>query len=289
MQITFITRQRIILIWLLIIAFLLTLIRHWARYILIVPVGLIAAFTLLTIIFPLYQQWPNFVDFYKAQESKIFFTTQTTSKILIQNNTTKQELDGQKNTQQNLPKNLETKISLVASSQTGDENAYILLPEWSTIQLRPQSQITFLSQYPKIVITKTQWEIAKLPSDNYSPWQIILSWVAEQDGLKNQYQQTFEKEKTKAIGSQINSIFMQNAVLKSINKGVLDILTRLRPVSFQDNIKNFNDFEIFLPIQKRRQTDTTVDPAIQQEVINQAARWVEDTQLYQRWKKIFQK
>jgi hypothetical protein len=29
---------------------------------------------------------------------------------------------------------------------------------------------------------------------------------------------------------------------------------------------------MFLPIQKGRQTDTTVDPAMQQEVINQAVR-----------------
>ena len=281
-------RQRIILICLLIIAFLLTLIRHWIRYVLIIPVGIAAIFTLLTIIFPLYQQWPNFVDFYKSQESILFFSTSTTSKVVIQNKLWQNELDGNQTTQQNLPKNLETKISLVASSQTGNENAFILLPEWSTIQLRPQSEISFLSQYPKITIINIQWQVAKLPSDNYSPWQIILSGVAEQDGLKNQYQQTFEKEKTKAIGSQINAIFMQNAFLKSINKWVLDILARIRPSTFQDSIKNFNDFEIFLPIQKGRQTDTTVDPAIQQEVINQAARWVEDTQLYQRWKKLFE-
>jgi hypothetical protein len=82
----------------------------------------------------------------------------------------------------------------------------------------------------------------------------------------------FEKEKTKAIGSQTNSIFIQNAFLKSINKGILDILVWIRPTTFQDNIKNFNDFEMFLPIQKGRQTDTTVDPAMQQEVINQAVR-----------------
>lgn len=279
-------RQRIIFIWLLIVAFLLTLIRHWARYILIVPVGLIAAFTLLTIIFPLYQQWPNFVDFYKTQESKIFFTTNKTSKILIQNTAIRQELDGKKNTQQNLPKNLETKISLVASSQTGDENAFILLPEWTTIQLHPQSQITFLSQYPKISIIGDQWQATASASDDYSPWQVTLSGVAK-NGEKNQYQKDFEIQKIKAIGNQINKLFMQNTFLKSINKWMLDILARLRPNTFQDNIKNFKDFEVFLPTQTSRQTDTTVDPKIQQDMINQASRGWEETQLYQRWKKLF--
>lgn len=278
-------RQRIILIWLLIIAFLLTLIRHWIRYILIVPVGLIAAFTLLTILFPLYQQWPNFVDFYKTQESKVFFTTNTTSKILIQNKTTKQELDGQKNTQQNLPKNLETKISLVAS-QTGDENAFILLPEWTTIQLHPQSQISFLSQYPKISIIVDQWQATASASDDYSPWQVTFSGVAK-NGEKNQYQKDFETQKIKAVGNQINKIFMQNTFLKSINKWILDILAWIRPNTFQDNIKNFKDFEVFLPTQTSRQTDTTVDPKLQQDMINQVSRGREETQLYQRWKKLF--
>lgn len=279
-------RSRIILIWLLILSFLLTMIRHWIRYILIIPVGLVAIFTLLTIIFPLYQQWPNFVDFYKTQESKLFFTTHTTSKILIQNTTTRQELDGQNNTQQNLPKNLETKISLVASSQTGDENAFILLPEWSTIQLSPQSQIAFFSQYPKISIIVNQWQATASASDDYSPWQVTMSGVAKW-GEKNQYQQAFETQKIKIIGNQINKLFMQNAFLKSINKWVLDILARFRPSKFQDSIKNFHDYEIFLPVQNSRQTDTTVDPKIWQDMVDQASRGREETQIYQRWKKLF--
>lgn len=279
-------RQRIILIGLLIIALLLTLIRHWIRYILIIPVGLIAIFTLLTIIFPLYQQWPNFVDFYKTQDSKLFFTTNTTSNILIQNKSIRQELDGQKDTQRSLPKNLETKISLVASSQTGDENAFILLPEGTSIQLSPQSQITFISQYPKISIIVNQWQATASASNNYSPWQVTMSGVAK-GGEKNQYQQAFETQRIKTIGNQINKLFMQNTFLKSVNKWVLDILARLRPSKFQDSIKNFHDYEIFLPIQNSRQTDTTVDPKIPQDMVDQASRGREETQIYQRWKKLF--
>lgn len=117
-----------------------------------------------------------------------------------------------------IPTSISSIISLIASSKTGDENGFILLPEGSSIQLRPQSQITFLSQYPKIIITVEQGEVGELPSDNYSPRQLILSGVAQQDGNKNQYQQIFEKEKIKAIGTQGNGIFMQNTYLKTINK-----------------------------------------------------------------------
>ncbi len=282
-------RQRSILIWLLIIAFLLTMIRHRIRYILIIPVALMAIFTLGTIIFPLYQEWPNFVDFYKTQESKIYFTTTNTSKVVIQNKLGQTELDGQQTTEYMLPKDLETSISLVSPSKTGDENALILLPEWSTIQLNPQSEISFLSQYPKIFITAKQWIVAKLPSDNYSPWQLILSWVAEQDGFKNQYQQAFEKAKGETIGAQTSTIFMQNNFLKSINEWILNILVRLRPSKFQNSIKNFQDFEKFIPTINSRQTDTTIDPKIQQDMVNQAWRGLEETQIYKRWKSLFQK
>ena len=280
-------RQRSILIWLLIMAFLLTMIRHRIRYVLIIPVALAAIFMLGTIIFPLYQQGPNFVDFYKTQESKIYFSTNTTSKVVIQNKLSQHELDGQQTTEYMLPKDLETSISLVSPSKTGDENAFILLPEWSTIQIKPQSEISFLSQYPKIFITTKQWQVAKLPSDNYSPRQIILSWVAEQDGLPNQYQQAFEKAKEESIGTQTSSMFMQNNFLKSINKWILNILAWLRPRKFQDSIKNFQDFEKIIPTINNRQTDTSVDPKIQQDMVNQAWRGLEETQIYKRWKRLF--
>lgn len=283
-------RSRIILIWLLIIAFLLTMIRHRIRYVLIIPVTLAAIFTLGTIIFPLYQQGPNFVDFYKNQPSVLYISpgeNNATSKVIIQNEKWSQTLDMTKSSIFNLPSSISSTISLIASSTTGDENAFILLPEWTIIQIRPQSEISFLSQYPKIFITTKQWQVAKLPSDNYSPWQIVLSWVAEQDGLKNQYQQAFEQAKLQTIGTQTSTIFMQNSFLKSINKWILNILVRLRPTKFEKNIKNFNDFEMYIPTIISRQTDTSVDPKIQQDMINQAGRWWEETQIYKRWKNIF--
>ncbi|MCX6823413.1 MAG: hypothetical protein NTX91_05510 [candidate division SR1 bacterium] len=266
------------------------MIRHRIRYVLIIPVTLAAIFTLGTIIFPLYQQGPNFVDFYKNQPSVLYISpgeNNATSKVIIQNEKGSQTLDMTKSSIFNLPSSISSTISLIASSTTGDENAFILLPEGTIIQIRPQSEISFLSQYPKIFITTKQGQVAKLPSDNYSPWQIVLSGVAEQDGLKNQYQQAFEQAKLQTIGTQTSTIFMQNSFLKSINKGILNILVRLRPTKFEKNIKNFNDFEMYIPTIISRQTDTSVDPKIQQDMINQAGRGWEETQIYKRWKNIF--
>ena len=289
MQLTFITQQRIILIWLLVIAFLLTMLRHRTRYVIIIPVGIMAIFTLGTIVFPLYQQGPDFTNFYKEQPSTVYFITiaHSTSKINIQNKTTKTELNAQTTTHMDLPKNLETTISFVASSTTGEENWTILLPEWSTISMRPQSQITFLSQYPKITINVKQGSVAILRSDNNSPRQFFLSGVSELDGLKNQFQQAFETQKMKSISNQTATIFMQNPYLKAINKWILDVLVRLRPNKFQESMDNFQAFAWYLPTAIIRTTDTTNDPQIGQDMANQASRWLEETQMYQRRKRLF--
>jgi len=282
-------RPRIILIWLLFIAFLLTLIRHRIRYILIIPVALIAIFTLGTIIFPLYQQWPNFISFYKNQPSILYISPsneQTQSSVTIQSNWTLKKLEANQPSTSNLQPSTNTVISFVSPAKNDNTSVFLLLPEWTTIQLSPQSQITFLSQYPKIFMTTKEWQATASASNNYSPRQLVLSGVSK-NGASNEYQQAFEKTKLQAIWAQANAIFMQNATLKAINKWILKILARVRPTKFQDSLKNFTAFETFIPTEKDRTTDTTVDPKIGQDMINQAWRGLEETQLYQRWKKLF--
>lgn len=69
---------------------------------------------------------------------------------------------------------------------------------------------------------------------------------------------------------------------------MLNILVRLFPTIFPDSLTNFAAFEAYLPTEQIRKTDTTVDPRISQDMINQASRGIEETQIYQRWKKLFQ-
>lgn len=289
MEISSITRQRIIFIWLIVIALLLAMLRHWIRYVLIIPIGSIALFVLGTLVFPLYTQWPNVTLFYKQQPSTLFFATtgQSLGKIQIQNTLWMRVLDGKGSTQRTLPNNLQTIISFVSSSQTVDENCFLLLPEGTSIMIRPQSQVTFLSQYPKIWIDVQKWDVAELPSDNYSPRQFFLTGVGQLDGFKNSYQLSFEEAKLKAIGTQGQGIFMQNPYLKAINKWILQTLVRLWPAKYSANIKNFQEFETYIPSETIRQTDTTVDSSIQTEMWTQAKKWWEETQIYQRWHRLF--
>lgn len=128
------------------------------------------------------------------------------------------ELDGQTHTQQTVPKNLETTISFVASSKTGDQTCILLLPEGTSIEIFPQTQMSFLAQYPKISIEKKQGQAKYIASDNYSPWQLFLTGISKQDAQKNQFQQDFETKKIQSIGEQGEGIFMQNAYLKAVNK-----------------------------------------------------------------------
>ena len=116
---------------------------------------------------------------------------------------------------------------------------------------------------------------------------IILLGIDHLDWFKNSYQQAYEQAKVKAIGTQGQGIFMQNPYLKAINKWILNILARLWPAKYSATIKNFQEFETYIPSETIRQTDTTIDPNIQSEMWTQAKKWWEETQIYQRWHRLF--
>jgi hypothetical protein len=52
----------------------------------------------------------------------------------------------------------------------------------------------------------------------------------------------------------------------------LETLTALRPASFQKNLLNFQAFEAYETIVIGRQTDTTVNPKIQSDIVVDAKK-----------------
>lgn len=182
------------------------------------------------------------------------------------------ELDGRTTTSQQLPTNLETTVSFIASSMTGDFACVLLLPEGTSIEISPQSQISFLAQYPKIFIEAQEGEAIYIPSDNYSQRQLFLTGITQQNKEKNKYQAMFEQTKQQAISTQTEGIFLQNPYLKAINQRILQTLARLWPARFEDNIANFEAFAPYIATEEIRDIDTTVDENIQTDVINQAKK-----------------
>lgn len=288
MQISFITGQRIVLIWLLIIIFFVALVRHWIRYIFVTPLAIIAIFVLGTIIFPLYQEGPNMADFYQQESSSLFIIPwwpKTDSQINIQ--TTSQSKILENNTYSKTPLLTKTPItiSFIATSPDDETTLIILLPEGTSIQIFPQSKISFWSQYPKINIAVQGWKAVMLPSHNYSPRQLTTTGLSLQDGEKNSLQEAFEKKKIKAIGDQTPALFIQNPYLKAINTAIVRILAWIHPSKFQKNLEYLRAFEEVIQTESIR--NIPISASAPQEILTQAQRWWEETQIYQWRKKIF--
>lgn len=265
------------------------LIRHRIRYILIIPVGMAALFTLGMIIFPMYENGPDFLTFYKNQPNVLIVQpgkTTSESSIVLKTPETEKELRTDSYSKNKLQNATNITIKVISREKNDNTQTILLLAEGTSIAISPQSQVQFFAKYPHISIEVQQGKAKVSPSNNYSPRQLFLSGIDMASG-KNTYQNIFETEKTNFIKNQVNPIFLQHTTLKKINKTILDIAVKLRPSTFTKNKNNFQAFEAYIPTTSQRTTETTIDTELNNEIKNQVTRGREETTLYQRRKKIW--
>lgn len=290
MTFDFVTWQWIIFWWVLLLIFLLSLIRHWIRYFFVVVLSVIAGIVLLTLMFPLYQKWPNLTPFYSNTPAVLSIlpgNSASTSAVMIRSSTTTQ-LNTLYAQTFPFPLSAEATLSFVASQPTDPASVFLLLPQWTLIQIFPQTQIHLQIAYPRIVLQKFQWMASYSSWDVSSPWVLSLSWIVLSTWALHQLQIDYASQKNAFLTAQAPLLFLQNPYLKAINEKLLVFLAWIWPSQFAESLDNFNAFSAYVSSHNMRVSVTSSTSPVEKDMLHQASRWWEETQLYQRRKKIFQ-
>jgi len=127
-----------------------------------------------------------------------------------------------------------------------------------------------LSDYPKLLLDLQQGKAILNPSNNYTPRQLMTTGIIIQASAKNALQEAFESRKIKAIGNQIQPVFIQNPYLKAINIFILRVLFALSPSTFSNNLEHLYAFDQFVPTDPIKSAPISASPS--QDLANQAQR-----------------
>lgn len=282
-----------ILLWLLMIGVLILFIRHWIRYILIVPVALIILFVMGMMIVPLYPQGPNIEGFFRQRESVLFIfptsTKQITSQIIVTNDEEKPTtLSTQQEMQYTIKDGSKVEIRFI-SQDTGDQTqCFLLLPEGTILQIYPQASLSISWRYPNLTLTSQQGKITAFSSKESNQSQIIMSGIIINETPNNNEENiisSFQGEKIGYITRQLGTLSSDTTV-NQMSKIFLEILNKMFPSIYQKNLSNYNAFQKYM--QNNVSTiDKTTDPNIQKDIINQTNRGLEETKIYKRRQQLF--
>ncbi len=286
--------EMIALIAVLLIGFAILFIRHWIRYVLIIPVIVIALFFLWLLVIPLYPQGPNGEWFFRQGTNMLFIfpdaTAKSTSQIVIIHGDEKPTvLSTQQETQQSLKEGDITKINFVSQQPDEKTLCFIQLHEGTLIQLYPQSSLLLSGRYPLLDLQALQGKISFSPSPETAQATITMTWIIKDTSISTEKSglfSAFEQKKTDYLIQQWWT-FMDNQTMNQLSKYFLEILNKIFPSLYSKNLQNYNDFQQY--IQKiEALVDTKDTAAIQTSVANQAEKGRQETKLYQRRKQLTQ-
>ena len=291
-QIWFSRYQFLILFWVIILWFLITLIKHRIRYILIFIVWIWFLVILLISILPTYNRPLDLEAFYENQEIFLNYDWKNSSSYVIVKNyewEKKYQTDIQENILFKDPKNfLDSKISFISEQATDKIKASIILNNWIIILLNPQSAIDLSKTWNIYTRKVLAWNVSShIPEEIYKENEKTYSGinVNKESGLILFQDQIriFEDNKNNYLIQMAWWKFINNPTVDLLIKNYITFLTNINPSKYSQNMINYNEYHKYLNIQtKQYWYEKNEQENINSDILSETNEWINQTQFLKK-------
>ncbi len=142
------------------------------------------------------------------------------------------------------------KISYPSLNSSRDEKALIITPQWDLVWIFPQSEVSLQISWNVLEsVERLNWRVLFLSwifdSDVKILWNDWYLSIEEQDWLE-WVQNTYKHEVASYLKSQIsesNIGLANNTIMYNIDGKIIKFLSKMFPVTFSDNMKNYKEFQ----------------------------------------------
>ena len=200
---------------------------------------------LLSGLFYLYPEEPDFQWFIQTKENTLFLYSQNSlhkrqATVEIKNlNNGKVDQLSFKEWEKKITIKENTQITYQTNQNNQENQIFILFDNGEVIQLLPQSSMVWTNTG----IMMIQWESKYHPSLIGTPKEKIWLFSVLDDETYEDLIETYQKDLENYLYKQIGSHIQQNKEIRNINKKFLTILDTLFPKIFSKNVKNAEMFE----------------------------------------------
>lgn len=207
--------------------------------------GFISLVILLSGLFYLYPEEPDFQWFIQTKENTLFLYSQNSlhkrqATVEIKNlNNGKVDQLSFKEWEKKITIKENTQITYQTNQNNQENQIFILFDNGEVIQLLPQSSMVWTNTG----IMMIQWESKYHPSLIGTPKEKIWLFSVLDDETYEDLIETYQKDLENYLYKQIGSHIQQNKEIRMINKKFLTILDTLFPKIFSKNVKNAEMFE----------------------------------------------
>ena len=207
--------------------------------------GFISLVILLSGLFYLYPEEPDFQWFIQTKENTLFLYSQNSlhkrqATVEIKNlNNGKVDQLSFKEWEKKITIKENTQITYQTNQNNQENQIFILFDNGEVIQLLPQSSMVWTNTG----IMMIQWESKYHPSLIGTPKEKIWLFSVLDDETYEDLIETYQKDLENYLYKQIGSHIQQNKEIRNINKKFLTILDTLFPKIFSKNVKNAEMFE----------------------------------------------
>lgn len=142
------------------------------------------------------------------------------------------------------------KISYPSLNKNREERVIIITPQWDLLWIFPQSEVDLHFSWSTLkLVEKLNWKVWFLSwvfdSDVQILWNEWYLLLEEQDWLE-WVQDTYKYEVVSYLKNQISDSkigLANNTIMYNIDGKIIKYLSKMFPVTFNDNLQNYNEFQ----------------------------------------------